>query len=65
MPDGTHIRPSAELPGMLPAVLGTGERHTHTCLFVIDSPTTRFRLTYDGTPVATITPETSTAQTTP
>jgi hypothetical protein len=65
LPDGTLVRPSVELPGMLPAVLGAGERHTHTCLFVVDSPSNRFRLTYDGVPVATITPETTTAQSTP
>ena len=56
--DGSNISPAIELPSMLPATLGAGERRTQTCLFIVGSQqAARFRLTYDGVPVATITPE--------
>ena len=65
LPDGTNIHPAIELPDVLPITLGAGERRSHTCLFVFNSQAPRFRLTYDGVPVATITAEPSTAQSTP
>jgi hypothetical protein len=65
LPDGKNIFPAVELPDLLPITLGAGERRTHTCIFIFDSPSPRFRLTYDGAPVATITPEGSTAQSNP
>lgn len=55
--NGTHLRPAAELPGLLPALMDVGERYTHTALFVINTDPARarsFRLTWDNTPVATI-----------
>lgn len=64
-PDGKNIYPAIELPDILPITLGAGERRTHTCLFIFDSQTPKFRLTYDGTPVATITPEIPTARSAP
>jgi len=65
LPDGKNIRPVIELPDLLPITLGAGERRTHTCLFIFSSQSPRFRLTYDGVPVATIAPEGSTAQSVP
>jgi hypothetical protein len=65
LPDGQNIRPAVELPDILPITLGAGERRTHTCLFIFNAQTTRFRLTYDGVPVATISPESSTARSAP
>jgi hypothetical protein len=59
LPDGKNIRPAVELPDILPITLGAGEQRTHTCLFLFNSPAPKFRLTYDGIPVATITPETA------
>lgn len=65
LPDGKNVFPAVELPDLLPITLGAGERRMHTCIFLFDSASPRFRLTYDGAPVATITPEGSTAQSNP
>jgi hypothetical protein len=65
LPDGKSIRPAIELPDLLPIAMGVGEHRTHTCLFVFSAQTARFRLTYDGVPVATISPEGLTAQSNP
>jgi hypothetical protein len=65
LPDGTHLRPVIELPGLLPVMLSAGERRTHTCLFLIRSSPTQCRLTYENSPVATVKPEAATARSTP
>jgi hypothetical protein len=59
--DGTHVRPVIELPGLLPIMLSTGERRTHTCLFLLRSAPQQCRLTYENSPVATVKPEPATA----
>ena len=61
LPDGTHVRPVIELPGLLPVMLSTGERRTHTCLFLLRSAPQQCRLTYENSPVATVKPEPATA----
>jgi hypothetical protein len=65
LPDGTHLRPVIELPGLLPIMLSTGERRTHTCLFLLRSSPSSCRLTYENSPVATVKPEPATARSSP
>jgi len=65
LPDGTHLRPVVELPGLLPAVFSTGERRTHTCLFLLPMTANRYRLTYENLPVATVKAEGATVRSTP
>jgi hypothetical protein len=66
LPSGIHLAPSVELPARLPATLGAGERRTTTCLFAVNpQDAATCRLTYEGVPVATITPDPPTAQSTP
>jgi hypothetical protein len=65
LPDGTLVQPSVELPGPLPLSLQAGEHRTQTCLFVLTSNPGRYRLTYDGVPVATVKPDPPTARSIP
>jgi hypothetical protein len=65
LPDGTHVRPVVELPGLLPVMLSTGERRTHTCLFLLRSAPRECRLTYENSPVATVKPDAATARSVP
>jgi hypothetical protein len=65
LPDGTHLRPVIELPGLLPVMLSAGERRTHTCLFLLPATAPRYRLTYENAPVATVKPDAPTADSTP
>jgi hypothetical protein len=59
LPDGTHLRPVVELPGLLPFAMSVGEHHTQTALFIVTGalPPPRMRLTYEGVPVAAVVPE--------
>jgi len=62
LPDGTHLRPAVELPGQLPVILGAGDKRTQTCLFVLPTtPAAKMRLTYEGVPVASVSPDARTA----
>jgi hypothetical protein len=63
--DGTLVQPSAELPGPLPLSLQAGEHRTQTCLFVLTTTPGRYRLVYDGVPVATVKPDPPTARSIP
>jgi hypothetical protein len=61
LPDGTHLRPVVELPGLLPFAMSVGEHHTQTALFLVPGamPPPRMRLTYEGVPVAAVVTETA------
>jgi len=57
LPDGTTLSPAVTLPGVLPNALVAGEHYTQTCLFVLATRASPLRLTFDATPVATVTPQ--------
>lgn len=65
LPKGVNLPPVVQLPAPLPIVMKAGERYTQTCLFLVDGNVKRFRLTIDGLPLASVSPESSTARTTP
>jgi hypothetical protein len=65
LPDGTHLRPVIELPGLLPVTLSTGEKRTHTCLFLLPATANRYRLTYENLPVAMVKAEAGAVGVTP